>query len=106
MAWTGPSSDKPVWCATAGAQAGVPTAQSVSCTTQDPATGGSQLAALSFALPTVHAQTTASDVPAARVPASISYQKFTNQAALGQFLTQQYHIRTAKELSSCEVCHR
>ncbi len=106
MAWTGPSGDKPVWCATAGAQTGIPTAQTVSCTTKDPSTGGSQLASLSFSLPSVNAQTTASDVPAAKLPASISYQKFTNQAALGQFLIQQYHIRTAKELSSCEVCHR
>ena len=34
MAWAGPSSDKPVWCATT-VQSG-PTAQDVSCTTTDP----------------------------------------------------------------------
>ncbi len=35
-----------------------------------------------------------------------SYQPFTNQMDLGRFLTEKYHIRTANELSSCEVCHR
>jgi hypothetical protein len=35
-----------------------------------------------------------------------SYVKFTGQMELGHYLTQQYHIRTANELSSCEVCHR
>jgi hypothetical protein len=34
------------------------------------------------------------------------YRKFTDQMALGRFLTDQYHIRTPNELSSCEVCHR
>lgn len=105
MAWTGPSSDKPVWCASAGAQAGVPTAQSVSCTTADPSTSGGGLASLSYAFPALHPQT-ASDVPAAKLPATISYTKFTSQAALGQYLIQQYRIRTPQELSSCEVCHR
>src|SRR5580698_2998865 len=35
MAWAGPSSEKPVWCGT-NAKTGVPTAQSVNCTTKDP----------------------------------------------------------------------
>lgn len=105
MAWTGPSNDKPVWCASAGSQSGLPTAQSVNCTTAEPTTKGGGLASLSLSLPTVHAQT-ASDAPAAKLPANIIYQKFTSQAALGQYLTQQYRIRTPQELSSCEVCHR
>jgi hypothetical protein len=25
---------------------------------------------------------------------------------LGKYLTQEYHIRTPQELSSCETCHR
>jgi hypothetical protein len=68
------------------------------------------MAALSLSLPTVHAQETASDAsavpPAKLTAATISYQKFTSQDALGKYLTQQYHIRTPQELSSCEVCHR
>jgi len=31
---------------------------------------------------------------------------FTSQEELGKYLTQQYHIRTPNELSSCETCHR
>jgi len=48
-----------------------------------------------------------SDAPAmtAMSPA-VSYQRFTSQADLGHFLMDKYHIRTANELSSCEVCHR
>jgi hypothetical protein len=47
---------------------------------------------------------TVSDMPQIALPAS--YQKFTSQGDLGRYLTAQYHIRTANELSSCEVCHR
>jgi hypothetical protein len=36
----------------------------------------------------------------------IKYQKFEDQRALGYYLMDKYHIRTANELSSCEVCHR
>ena len=32
--------------------------------------------------------------------------EFTSQMDLGRYLTAQYHIRTANELSSCETCHR
>ena len=48
--------------------------------------------------------TTSSDVGA--IPAPAHYTKFTTQEALGHFLMDKYHIRTANELSSCEVCHR
>ncbi len=37
---------------------------------------------------------------------SAKYVKFTSQAALGGYLIQHYNIRTPRELSSCEVCHR
>ena len=47
---------------------------------------------------------TVSDVPQIAFP--VSYTKFTSQDDLGKYLTAQYHIRTANELSSCEVCHR
>jgi hypothetical protein len=35
-----------------------------------------------------------------------SYHEFKSQAELGLYLSGRYHIRTANELSSCEVCHR
>ena len=35
-----------------------------------------------------------------------SYNKFTSQEELGHFLEKQYKIRTPKDLTSCEVCHR
>ena len=37
---------------------------------------------------------------------SYSYQKFTSQIDLGHFLEGHYKIRTPKDLTSCEVCHR
>ncbi len=107
MAWTGPSTDKPVWCTTTG-QAG-PTAQQVSCVTNDPTNSNPEVAQLDK--PAGLAQTQAGtslqaapNAPMVAMPAS--YQKFTDQADLGRYLTQQYHIRTANELASCEVCHR
>ncbi len=47
---------------------------------------------------------TVSNVPVIRMPAS--YQKFTDQTALGKYLLEQYHIRNPEMLSSCETCHR
>ena len=47
---------------------------------------------------------TYSDTPVIRMPAN--YTKFTSQEALGTYLVQMYHIRSANELSSCETCHR
>ena len=99
MAWEGPSDDKPVWCA-AGASAGVPTAQSVSCTTKDPASDAAvaaEIAPKSLLQPA--ALTTA-------VPATFNVEKFTSQDDLGHFLEMHYKIRPPKDLQSCEVCHR
>lgn len=104
MAWQGPSTDKPVWCGAAESKAGTPTAQTVSCTTNDPTTtGGLQL--VSYAQPGMggHAQAGAANKAQT---VHLQYTKFTTQAELGKYLTQQYHIRTPYELSSCEVCHR
>jgi len=112
MAWAGPSTDKPVWCTTTQNTNGtnVPTAQGVSCVTKDP-TGANPEIAQNSSTPFISGTTnpivptgTMSDVPVLAMPAS--YQKFTSQGELGKYLTQQYHIRTANELSSCEVCHR
>jgi hypothetical protein len=48
----------------------------------------------------------ASDVSAASLPAAPVYEKFTSQDELGRYLVRHYKIRTPRELSSCEVCHR
>ena len=42
----------------------------------------------------------------ATIPATLNYHKFTSQEELGHFLEKQYKIRTPRELTSCEVCHR
>jgi hypothetical protein len=132
MAWAGPSTQKPVWCTATGQNSGA-TAQQVSCVTRDPGSNP-EMASLQAPNDTssmspegtsmskgmsgpsggsgTHMQPnavngqgeTVSDVPQIALPAS--YTKFTDQMELGRYLTDQYHIRGANELSSCEVCHR
>jgi hypothetical protein len=100
MAWDGPSSDKPVYCAPTGK--GGATAQTIACTTTKP--GDPE-----FAMFQTQADShgpSVSDAPPNVIPASASYETFTSQEDLGKYLTKQYHIRTPNELSSCEVCHR
>jgi hypothetical protein len=92
-----------VWCAVGEVKAGTPTAESVSCTIKDPGGAGVQVASLH--LP-AGAHGLAGDVAATAVPAAATYQKFTSQDELGHFLVDHYKIRTPKELTSCEVCHR
>jgi ferredoxin len=88
-AWEEPAEDRPVWCAAGDEKTGVPTAESVDCTTKDPAVEVASLnLQASGALP---------------LP---NYERFTSQDQLGQFLVHQYKIRTPKDLTSCEVCHR
>jgi hypothetical protein len=82
---------------------GVPTAQSVSCTTKDPAGAGPEVAALELPLGGAHGLV--SDVAGA-TPIAPVYKKFTSQDELGHFLVDHYKIRTPKDLTSCEVCHR
>ena len=129
MAWEGPSSDKPVWCTqtTSGASGGGPTSQDVACTTKDPsgnanpeiamlqanespvvghAINGPQSGTSMEPTSETHEGVTASGATPGGIPIPATYTKFTNQADLGRFLMVQYHIRTANELSSCEVCHR
>ncbi len=120
MAWAGPSHDQPVWCAGTGKNG--PTAQQVTCTTTDPSKSqaeglqrislnvrtqgmGQELAGSGTRLqphPLTGEGATISDTQLT----AASYHEFTNQMDLGRFLTEKYHIRTANELSSCEVCHR
>ncbi len=129
MAWAGASTDHPVWCAPTGkgASGTGPTSQAVSCTTDDPNGKNPEIAMLQAGpgtsrglpgpsrgsgtmlqpLPRTGEGLTVSDVPPGEglaMPAP--YQKFTSQMGLGRYLTAQYHIRTANELASCEVCHR
>ena len=53
------------------------------------------------------AKSLSGDVAAAPIPvAAPTYQKFTSQEELGHFLVDHYKIRTPKDLTSCEVCHR
>jgi hypothetical protein len=111
MAWESPTEDKPVWCAAANASTGTPTAQSVACTTQDPSASsgaGAQVALLT--LPASGVKNVASDVSSAYIgndtASPASYQKFTSQIDLGHYLVAHYNIRTPKDLTSCEVCHR
>ena len=92
MAWEKPSSERPVWCVVGDEKSGVPTAESVQCTqTPDPLTGMRLHSVTPASLQTFRA---------------FSIAKFTSQEELGQFLVHQYKIRTPKELTSCEVCHR
>ena len=92
MAWEAPSEDRPIWCVVGDEMSGMPTAESVRCTpTPDPLTG--------MRLPSM----TAASLPRVR---GFSIARFTNQDELGHFLANHYKIRTPKELTSCEVCHR
>ena len=101
MAWEAPAEERPVWCAVGEQKDGVPTAQAVNCVTQNPAGEGTKLASLQLTAP----KGLAGDVAGA-VPLPANYQKFTSQDELGHFLVRQYKIRTPKDLTSCEVCHR
>jgi hypothetical protein len=105
MAWKSPTEDKPVWCAAADDKSGVPTAQSVSCTTKDPNPNAAGEVA-SLEMPMAKATGLAGDVAAVPMPAAPNYVKFTSQMDMGHFLVDHYKIRTPKDLASCEVCHR
>jgi hypothetical protein len=108
MAWEKPSEDRPVWCSVGDEKSGLPTAQSVSCTTKDPGSAGPELASLT-PLALAQASAPVSDAGPGmhqyRVEAHV-VSKFTSQGDLGLFLVNHYKIRTPKELTSCEVCHR
>jgi hypothetical protein len=102
MAWEAPATERPVWCAVGEAKDGVPTAESVNCVTKDPAGSGLQVASLE--LPGMKGL--AGDVRPAVQASSKTYKKFTSQDELGHFLVDHYKIRTPRDLTSCEVCHR
>jgi hypothetical protein len=103
MAWEKPAEDRPVWCTVGDEMTGVPTAQSVSCTTKDPSAAGVEVA--SIQIPSLGTHGAAPYI--GNDPINIvQYKKFTSQDELGHFLGDHYKIRTPKDLTSCEVCHR
>jgi hypothetical protein len=112
MAWEKPAEDRPVWCAAGETKDGTPTAQTVNCTTKDP--GGNPEVIASLTPPALlHPAAMVSDMPAGLnqpgangEKAAVMVQKFTSQEELGHYLVQRYKIRTPRELTSCEVCHR
>jgi len=104
MAWTGPTVARPVWCTST--VKGGETSQNVSCTTNDPASHDPEVAMEQQEPAVPGGQAAASDAPQMGIMMPASYQKFTSQMELGKYLTAQYHIRSANELSNCETCHR
>jgi len=44
--------------------------------------------------------------PSSDKPVTLSGQKFTDQLALGKFLKNQYHVRSVRDITSCNTCHR
>jgi len=72
--------------------------------TKDPGGAGAEIAALQMPMEGAHGL--AGDGTAAALPVSRGYKKFTSQDELGRFLVDHYKIRTPKDLTSCEVCHR
>jgi hypothetical protein len=108
MAWQAPTEDRPVWCAVGEEKTGLPTAQSVSCVTEDPAAHSQEVAELSppalLKAAALTGDTGGSTMNG--IGTTAQYSKFTSQMELGHFLEKEYHIRTPKDLTSCEVCHR
>jgi hypothetical protein len=104
MVWEKPSGDHPVWCSVVNQTPGIPTAQTVSCLTNQPEAAAPEVALLQ--LPAGGAKGLAGDQPGAAMPIPATYQKFTSQDELGHFLLANYKIRSPRELTSCEVCHR
>jgi hypothetical protein len=104
MAWEKPAEDRPVWCSVGNDKSSVPTAQSVNCVTKDPSGKEPEIASLH--MPALGGHGAVAEVAGAGVPAALHYEKFTSQDKLGHFLLQHYKIRTPKDLTSCEVCHR
>jgi len=113
MAWQDPAPDHPVWCAAEPNKTGVPTAQAVSCTASNPG-GGAHAEMAALLLPAANQlpagkqppAATAGDTAPSAVPVPVSYRRFTSQNDLGHFLLEHYNIRNARDLTSCEVCHR
>jgi len=44
--------------------------------------------------------------PSASHAVTVNGQKFTDQAALGNYLKKEYHLRSVWDITSCNTCHR
>ena len=107
-----------MWCAATGTADGVPTAQSVNCTTKDPSTNPQQIASLNAPVVAPKAALVSDTVMAAlestvstqsttHSQSSFSYHMFTSLDEQGHNLLKQYkNPPSGAILASCEVCHR
>ena len=110
MAWEAPAEDRPLWCSVGDDKSGVPTAQNVKCVAKDPAGSPEALASLTPP-PMLKPAALVSDAESSatslgQTSTTVEYKKFTNQEELGHFLLAKYKIKTPRELTSCETCHR
>jgi hypothetical protein len=101
-----PSETRPVWCAASGEKSGVPTAESVNCTTSDPSQARVEVASLNLPAAGAQGQQGAQANTGNAGSALPDFKKFTSQNDLGLYLVDHYKIRNPKDLTSCEVCHR
>jgi hypothetical protein len=44
--------------------------------------------------------------PSSEHPVTVNGQQFTEQIALGSYLEKQYHLRSERDITSCNTCHR
>jgi hypothetical protein len=44
--------------------------------------------------------------PSSDEPVEVNGQKFTDQAGLGTYLKKEYHLRSERDITSCNTCHR
>jgi cytochrome c7-like protein len=44
--------------------------------------------------------------PSGDEPVEVNGQKFTDQIALGTYLKKEYHLRSERDITSCNTCHR
>ena len=44
--------------------------------------------------------------PSSSKPVTVNGQKFTDQIALGTYLKKEYHLRSERDITSCNTCHR
>jgi hypothetical protein len=44
--------------------------------------------------------------PSTDEPVEVGGQKFTDQVALGTYLKKEYHLRSERDITSCNTCHR
>ena len=103
MAWEAPAEDRPVWCAAGDEKSR--RADGAKRELHDQRSERIRASKWLRCSCPRQALTALADVLRQCVSRR-SYQKFTSQDELGHFLVDHYKIRTPKDLTSCEVCHR